>query len=365
MKLLSIETSCDDTAITVIEFESGDNFNVLIDIKMSQIDIHSQYGGVYPDIAKREHIKNLPIIIDKINSESISILDNINYIAVTSGPGLSPALWPGIEFAKNLSKQYNNCPVYSINHLEGHIFSSLIEKIENNKYKLNIIERGLALLVSGGHTEIVLIEKNAEDNKYKYKKVGQTLDDAAGECFDKSARSLGIAYPGGPVISKLASIARQKGIVLEKDILEKIKLPRPMINTKDYNFSFSGLKTAVADRINKGLITTEDNKEIFAMEIENAIIDCLIHKIEKAFLEYNVPNILLGGGVSANLELRNRLQYICENNGKRLFIPSLSLAMDNSLMIAAVAYYKIINNIQGVNIDEIKASSRWSIEDCI
>ena len=358
MKLLSIETSCDDTAISVIQWDndkSDNTFDCLIDIKISQIDIHAKYGGVYPDLAKREHIKNLPIIISEINEKDKSILENINYIAVTSGPGLSPALWAGIEFAKKLSIQYNNCPIYSVNHLEGHIFSSLLEK-DNDKYKLKDIDNALALLVSGGHTEIVNI--NRSNNEYKYNKIGETLDDAAGECFDKSARVLGIEYPGGPIISKLASIARENDMTIRPEM----KLPRPMINTGDYNFSFSGLKTAVLDRYNKGLITTQQDKELFAKEIEDAIVDCLIKKLEKAITEYTPTNILLGGGVSANTNLRDRLKILCEDYNINLFIPSIPLAMDNSLMIALVAYYKIINNIPYTSTQELKADPRWRID---
>lgn len=368
MKLLSIETSCDDTAISVIYWDENNLedinnriFSCLIDIKISQIDIHKQYGGVYPDIAKREHIKNLPIIITEINNKDPNILQNIDYIAVTTGPGLSPALWAGIEFAKILSAQYNNCPIYSINHLEGHIFSALLEAEDNNKYKLAVVNNSLAILVSGGHTEIVNINNNINQNnksEYIYNKVGETVDDAAGECFDKSARVLNIPYPGGPVISQLASIARERGLT-NKSII----LPRPMINNSGLDFSFSGLKTAVIDRYNKGLIKTEDDKYIFAKEIEDAIVDVLINKLNKAITLYTPQNIILGGGVSANKSLRERLVSLCADYNINLFIPSITLAMDNSLMIATVAYYKIINNISPINITDIKANPRWRIDD--
>ena len=270
MKILSIETSCDETGISILEVKGSKNpqFKVLANSLNSQIKIHAQYGGVFPALAKREHQKNLPILLEKtlLKAKLNNKIKSVNLIAVTSGPGLEPALWTGIVFAKDLAKKWN-VPLIPVNHMEGHILSVFGE--EKNEFKIKKINfPALSLLVSGGHTELVLFEKFG-----KYKIIGETLDDAAGEAFDKVARMLLLPYPGGPEISKLASEARKNKNPLDillpsaqksfaKDFLcpspsllprlpeatylrEFIKLPRPMKYSKNFDFSFSGLKTAV------------------------------------------------------------------------------------------------------------------------
>src|SRR3989338_8471740 len=225
MRILAIETSCDETAIAILEVRSG-KFEVRSNVVLSQIKTHKPFGGVVPNLAMREHRKNLPIILKRVLKEAKlplgSLASKLDAIAVTYGPGLEPALWEGINFAKDLAKKWR-VPLVGVNHLEGHIYASWLGG-EPPKFPI------LALIVSGGHTELVLMKKHLN-----YKILGETRDDAAGEAFDKVARMLGLGYPGGPKIAKLAEKGKPKAI----------SFPRPMINSKDFDFSFSGLKTAV------------------------------------------------------------------------------------------------------------------------
>ena len=244
MIILGIETSCDETALCILE--SKDNkYRVLGNIIHSQIDMHKEHGGVVPMIAKREHTINLPILYKKILEESKINENSIERIAVTNGPGLEPALWTGILFAKDLGKRLN-IPVFPINHMEGHIVASLLSesKVESEFQDLKTIHfSALAILISGGHTEIVKVNSIGS-----YSILGSTVDDAIGEAFDKVARILGLPYPGGPQISALAEIARTHADLTQTNA-EKIqspyRLPRPMLHSGDLNFSFSGIKTAV------------------------------------------------------------------------------------------------------------------------
>ncbi|MDP3762596.1 MAG: tRNA (adenosine(37)-N6)-threonylcarbamoyltransferase complex transferase subunit TsaD, partial [bacterium] len=229
MKILAIETSCDETAISVLEVKKtkfGHDFSILSNQVASQVKIHAPFGGVVPNLAKREHRKNLPILLKRALKESK--LRKPNAVAVTYGPGLEPALWEGIEFAKALSKKWR-VPLVPVNHLEGHIYSSLMQKSKFKIQNFGIFPL-LTLIVSGGHTELVFQKKHLA-----YKILGETLDDAAGEAFDKVARMLGLGYPGGPRLAKLAQKGNPKAI----------NFPRPMLHSKDLNFSFSGLKTSV------------------------------------------------------------------------------------------------------------------------
>ncbi len=251
MRILAIETSCDDTGIAVLEIKGGKNpiFKILAEGISSQVKIHAEYGGVFPALAKREHIKNLPILLDKVLKKAK--LENkkipVDIVAVTSGPGLEPALWTGIVFAKELGEKWN-IPVIPVNHMEGHILSVFGKN--KGAFQIPKIEfSALALLVSGGHTELVLMK-----DWLKYKVIGETLDDAAGEAFDKVARMLGLPYPGGPEISKLAEQGRKENIKYD------FKLPRPMMYSKNYDFSFSGLKQCfTSSEIYKKDILTNSN----------------------------------------------------------------------------------------------------------
>lgn len=381
MKILSIETSCDETAISILE-ASGDLqspvFSVLANNIISQIEMHKEFGGVYPSVAKREHAKNLPTVLEEtlkdaelfiqqksevLETEIKNILErepemtdklleivknikkpDLDYIAITTGPGLEPALWVGITFAKALAKAWG-LPIIPVNHMEGHILSVLLNAKENKTIDTSKMKFPLlSLLISGGHTEIVLVK-----NWMDYEKIGQTVDDAVGEAFDKVARILGLPYPGGPEISKLA---------LEGSENEKIKLPRPMIKTDDYNFSFSGLKTAVLYLVRDlGDISEQDKKDI-AKEFQIAVGDVFIFKIKKAIKKYGASQIIVGGGVAANSYLRERFK---KELGVEIFLPEQDLATDNSLMIGIAGYFGALSEKEK-NPDEIRAQSNWSID---
>ncbi|MFA6524120.1 MAG: tRNA (adenosine(37)-N6)-threonylcarbamoyltransferase complex transferase subunit TsaD [Candidatus Paceibacterota bacterium] len=346
MKILSIETSCDETGISVLEIKGGKKpvFEILANSLNSQIKIHAPFGGVFPMLAKREHIKNLPILLErtlkkaKLNKpdpirskdplRALATSNGINLIAVTSGPGLEPALWTGIVFAKELSKKWN-VPVIPINHMEGHILSVF----GKNKGKFQIPKINfpiLSLLVSGGHTELVLSK-----DWMKYKIIGETLDDAAGEAFDKVARMLELPYPGGPEISRLAEQERKTKKI------PNFSLPRPMIYTKNFDFSFSGLKTAVLYLIRKiGKLDDKIKKEI-ACEFENAVVETLVHKTKKAIEKYNIKTVIVAGGVSSNKHLRKEIKKMIGSN-QTLIFPEKNLSTDNSIMIGIVGYFKFL-----------------------
>ena len=337
MKILSIETSCDDTGISILEVKNGPknpSFRVLANGLSSQTKIHSPYGGVFPALAKREHIKNLPILLEKIlkkaflnkcskqnlvhksNTRQDLVLKDIDLITVTYGPGLEPALWTGIVFAKELGEKYN-IPIMPVNHMEGHIFSVFAK--DKGEFTIPLLRKSfggqakikfpiLSLLVSGGHTELVLMK---DWNKYEI--IGETLDDAVGEAFDKVARMLELPYPGGPEISRLASQARKLKIT---NYELRIKLPRPMIYSKNFDFSFSGLKTAVLYLIHDlkkqdpNILTNIEIKKEIALEFENAAIETLVYKTKKAIEKYKVKTLIVAGGVSANKHLKKEIQKL-------------------------------------------------------
>jgi len=386
MKILSIETSCDDTGISILEAKGGiknASFKVLANNVSSQIDIHIPYGGVYPALAKREHTKNLPLILEKTLREAKLNEKSIDAITVTYGPGLEITLWTGIVFAKELAKKWN-VPLIPVNHMEGHIFSVFGKG--KGKFK-TCLPAGkfpiLALLVSGGHTELILMKKWMQ-----YEIVGETVDDAVGEAFDKVARTLGLPYPGGPQISKLAEEERKRlkedknlsgprfsGSLPQPDHEKSLSsshasfpfvLPRPMLYSKNLNFSFSGLKTAVLylvrDLGGVEKISPETKAQI-ALEFENAAIECLVYKTAKAIEKYKIKTLIVAGGVSANKHLKKEMQKITKNargqaNKKiKLFFPPRELTGDNSLMIGIAGYLNYIKNKKKVpKIDSIKAT---------
>lgn len=361
MLVISIETSCDDTGISVLEVKDLKNkvaFSVLANFVSSQTLIHSPYGGVFPALAKREHIKNLPILLEKALKKAKIKIEDLDLISVTSGPGLEPALWTGIVFAKELSKKYK-IPLVAVNHMEGHILS-VFAKNKNFEIPKEASKVGfpmISLLVSGGHTELVLVESWG-----KYKILGQTLDDAVGEAFDKVARMLGLPYPGGPEISRLAEESRKKKINFagspqadaprtEQIFQQKncdpekfdflVSFPRPMLHSKDFNFSYSGLKTAVLYLIKKIGKLDEKIKSEIAHEFENAAIEPLIHKTKKAIEKYAAQTLIVGGGVAQNKHLQRMLKK--EIKKTKIFFPTRALASDNALMIGiagAMEYLK-------------------------
>ena len=336
MKILAIETSCDETAIAVLEaqkIKNGAAFSILSNQIASQVKIHAPFGGVVPNLAKREHMKNLPILLKRALKES-----EINpsakasgpstkrlrpdAVAVTYGPGLEPALWTGIEFSKKLARLWR-VPLVPVNHLEGHIYSALMHAPRFAIHDSNLFPL-LTLIVSGGHTELVFSKKHLD-----YKILGETLDDAAGEAFDKVARMLGLGYPGGPVLSKLA----QKGNPCA------INFPRPMLQSKDLNFSFSGLKTAVLYKLRE---LKKFKKADIAASFQEAAVDVLVKKTLDAVKIYNPKTLALGGGVAANDKLREKLPHkILETSyHTNILLPKKIFTGDNAAMIAVAGYYR-------------------------
>ncbi|MDP3988790.1 MAG: tRNA (adenosine(37)-N6)-threonylcarbamoyltransferase complex transferase subunit TsaD [bacterium] len=353
MIILAIETSCDETAISIVEASGGITaplFKELSRVVSSQIDIHKEWGGVVPNLAKREHQKLLvPVLLEAIQESGIAqthtkampsdieqILDRepllfnsmkecealqnvpaIDYLAVTTGPGLEPALWVGINFARALSSLWN-IPVVAANHMEGHILSPLLRGE-------NITFPAVALLISGGHTELILVK-----DWCTYELLGVTQDDAVGEAFDKSARVLGLPYPGGPEISKYAT----------RGTTGALTLPRPMLHSNNLNFSFSGLKTAVKYYADDHAPLNEQQKADIALEFEQAVTDVLVHKTKKALEQTGASSLIVGGGVIANTRIRNTLSQ-CVGKNVALLLPDLVHCGDNASMIAAAAYIRI------------------------
>jgi N6-L-threonylcarbamoyladenine synthase len=336
LRILAIETSCDETAIAVLECSGGlekPTFKVLGNALNSQIDLHKEFGGVVPDIAKREHQKWLPLLLDTVFKKVCFDIErpNIDLIAVTAGPGLEPALWTGITFAEELGRKWH-IPVMPINHMEGHILSVLVNGSENSNDQGLISNEiqfpALALLVSGGHTEIVLVSDYGS-----YQILGRTRDDAVGEAFDKVARVLGLPYPGGPEVAKLAAEDR-----VEHEEAQ-LKFTVPMQNSGDLDFSYSGLKTAVLYKSKEIGPLTEDDKHALARAFEDAAIGALVEKTRSALDEHLVKTLIVGGGVSANTHLRESLSSLIEEYpGVILLFPERSLTTDNAIMIAVAAY---------------------------
>lgn len=370
MRILAIETSCDETAIAIIETDTATppaEVRVLADNTLTQIALHKQYGGVFPMMAKREHARTLvPLLVKTLENaglykktsrhviesplraefqhilerepelfgQFIDVLPNIDppeidAIAVTQGPGLEPALWVGLNFAKALALIWKT-PVIPVNHMEGHMLASLLMPESKGTMTLHTPKFPvLGLLVSGGHTELVLMREWGS-----YEIIGQTKDDAVGEAFDKVARILGLPYPGGPEISRIATTGRPNTHTL----------PRPMLHSKDYDFSFSGLKTAalyMAKKITEaqGRPLDEQTKADIAREFEIACVDVLTAKTMRATEEYGARSIIVGGGVSANKRLRETLKSTIAEKfpDVDLYVPGAALSTDNALMIAVAA----------------------------
>lgn len=393
MILLSIETSCDETAISIIKRARGKQvrFSVLSHKILSQVDLHAQYGGVFPALAKREHAKAITQLIAEALAEADLLTERTNTyhipnalrkkldilleregemlsamkvlfegiqkplidaIAVTQGPGLEPALWVGINAAQALHLVWD-IPIYPINHMEGHIIAGLIS-VTDDIYEISEVDfPACALLISGGHTEIVHIPKLRS-----YKVIGKTKDDAVGEAFDKAARMLGLTYPGGPEISRLAEHARKEGLVVDEDL----RLPRPMLHSGDLFFSFSGLKTAVLTRVKKRGDIDDRTKRMLALEFENAVTDVLIAKVKQAMYETSAKTLVIGGGVSANTHIRFAFKNLAEAEDFHLFIPNRNLSTDNGLMIAAAGLLHIAEDEPSKA--KIQAHGSWSIEGC-
>lgn len=313
--------------MSVIEVSGKDEIKILSNIVSSQVKLHAEYGGVVPALAAREHVKNIKHVFNlALKKAGIKNFEKeINIIAVTRGPGLGPALLVGLTFAKTIAWLHKK-PLIGVSHLDGHIHSNWLsgERMTN-------IFPALNLIVSGGHTELVLMK-----NHGKYKIVGETMDDAVGEAFDKVARLLDLGYPGGPAISKTA----------EKGNPDKYPLPKPMINSKNYDFSYSGLKTAVLYLLRDLKINKLDNQTRvdIAASFQKSAVDVLVQKTMRAAKEFKVKSILLSGGVSANKLLRSELYKNSTENGVKYFQPPIEFTTDNAVMIAVAGYFEYKKN---------------------
>lgn len=351
MRILGIDTSCDDTCISVLEVKNISprsmspglkKIDIISNIVSSQVKLHAKYGGVYPFLAKREHQKNLPAVFKKA-TKGIDI-SNIDFIGATAGPGLEPCLWQGLNFARDLAQKLK-IPLVSVNHIEAHILANFVGKNHRDIFP------AISLVVSGGHTQLILIREIG-----KYKLIGETRDDAAGECFDKVARILGLGYPGGPVIARVATKFKIKNEKL------KIKLPRPMIYQKNYDFSFSGLKTAVLYEVKSAKRKAKTEKYIKTMcrEVQQAIIDVLIYKTLKVAKDFGVKSIILGGGVAANEELRKQFKEKIKKElpNIKYLIPDTLYCTDNAAMVAVTAYF---HKGEKIDLKKIKADANLKI----
>ncbi len=390
MKILAIETSCDETAIAIVEAGhtaasvTGDaEFKVLGNTLLSQIEVHKAYGGVFPALAKREHAKNLVPILEAALEEAELLHEDtqaipqekrdqiakmlerepglteaffdfaseceppaVDAIAVTAGPGLEPALWVGVNFAKALATLWDK-PLVAVNHMEGHILAALAQsEAQNSNLEIRNVKMPiLALLISGGHTELVLMKSWLE-----YELVGQTRDDAVGEAFDKVARMLELPYPGGPEISKLAEAAREECRDVVRPTFDVgrttsytwAKLPRPMLHDNTCDFSFAGLKTAVLNLLKKRTDLTESDKRHVARAFEDAVGDVLWKKTARAIEATGAQLLVLGGGVSANTHIRREFttHIASDYPNVSLRIPTAALTTDNALMIALAGFYR-------------------------
>lgn len=349
MIILAIETSCDDTCVSILNIKKQ-KIEILSNIVSSQAEIHKKYGGVYPTMAKREHQKNLlPVLKKAFKKAGIKnfIKPKIDFIAVTIGPGLEPCLWTGVNFAKALAHLWN-IKIIPVNHIEAHILANFVGETRNNaKHYTKPREKlfpAVCLVVSGGHTQLILMRDFG-----KYKILGETRDDAAGECFDKTARILGLGYPGGPAIAaEAAKINPVKSFASSKRkseiLFNRVKLPRPMIYSKDYDFSFSGLKTAVLYNFKKQNSKVKKSKiyiQAMCREIQQSVIDVLIKKTIKSAKDYKVKTIILGGGVTANQELRKQFEEKIkkELSNIQYLKPNIQFCTDNAAMIAITAYF--------------------------
>ncbi len=318
MKILAIETSCDETAAAVVEGR-----RVLSNVIYSQVLIHKKWGGVVPSLAKRAHEEKIELVIAEATKKYP--LKEVDAIAVTQGPGLAVALEVGIKHAKELANSYGK-KLISVNHLEGHLYSPFVQNGRGSP-AIDFEFPYLGLIISGGHTEFVRFK-----NHLDYDVIGSTIDDAAGEAMDKAAKLLGLGYPGGPVMETLA---KQGGN------MDYFKFPRPMLHSRDLNFSFSGLKTSFYYFLKKNPPSNASEIRQLASSFQEAVFDTIIKKTEKAIGATGINRLIIGGGVSANLYLRKKLRDLVKKRKGKVLFPSFKyLSGDNAAMIGVVASYK-------------------------
>jgi N6-L-threonylcarbamoyladenine synthase len=390
MIILSIETSCDETAITLLradgEFPNA-TYEILGDALWSQIDVHKEYGGVFPALAKREHAAFIVPMLEKALTESeleththeneldeeiknkiTTLLERepglakklftfhkkygtleIDLIAVTNGPGLEPALWVGVNFAKAIALLWDK-KVVGVNHMEGHILASIYDADRDNQLS-DITFPAISLLISGGHTELILMKDWGD-----YEKIGQTRDDAVGEAYDKVARLLDISYPGGPEVARLAGEARTQ------DLPQYADLPSPMMHSKDLDFSFSGLKTAVRYAVQDKELTAVE-KSAIARDFEDAVTAVLLKKALSAIEEHGAKTLIVGGGVSANTHIKRTMETKLLNEYPDVisYFPAPGLSTDNSIMIALAGHARATSAMLPTGTDVIRADGNKSL----
>ena len=390
MIILSIETSCDETAISLVEARGEfphATYEIHGNALWSQIDIHREYGGVFPALAKREHAAMVVPLLEKVIAEAGDLqsaytsamlpeteetlrklleretglaeqlltfhtqhgMQDINLIAVTSGPGLEPALWVGVNFAKALALLWD-VPVIAVNHMEGHVLASIYD-VERDDQLSDIPFPAISLLISGGHTELILMKDWGQ-----YEKIGQTRDDAVGEAYDKVARLVGIPYPGGPEIAKLAEDARRRNLP------QFAELPTPMLHSKDLDFSFSGLKTAVRYAVQDKEMSADEIASL-ARDFEDAVTTVLLKKTLAAIETYGAQTLIVGGGVSANRHLKKMFEatILIEYPDVTSYFPAPGLSTDNSIMIALAGHARASGAILPSGTDVIRADGNRSL----
>lgn len=335
MKVLGIESSCDETGVAVYDTAAG----LIADQLHSQIDLHAAYGGVVPELASRDHIRRLPMLVRQALVEAECSFGSLDAVAYTAGPGLAGALLVGASFAESLALSLS-IPALPIHHLEGHLLSPLLAA-EPPSFPF------VALLVSGGHTQLMRVSGVGE-----YALLGETVDDAAGEAFDKTAKLLGLGYPGGPQLARLAASGRSG----------RFKLPRPMLRSNDLDFSFSGLKTAVLNVVSSPSWCAADQADL-AADFQDAVVEVLCAKALRALSETGLTRLVVAGGVGANTRLRKRLVAEAGCRGWHVHYPEPSLCTDNGAMIAFAGALRLLAGERAPNVRAVRVRPRWPLAD--
>jgi len=330
MIVLSVESSCDETSVSLIR----DGKEILSNVVLSQIDIHKEYGGVVPEIASREHIKGITYVFEEAITKANISKDDIDLVAVTKGPGLIGSLLIGVNAAKAFA-YLNDIDIIGVHHIAGHIYANQISE--------DLVFPLVCLVVSGGHTELILMKEH-----YDFNKLGETSDDAVGEAYDKVARTIGLGYPGGPIVDKMAFLGKPN-----------YKMP-DLKNIPGYGFSFSGIKSHVINLVHNAEQRNEEiNKEDLCASFQNAVTDVLVYKSKKAIEEYGAKMFMIAGGVAANKGLRAKIQ--AEITNVKIVVPEFKYCTDNAAMIGVAGYYQYLKYQQKDDM-KLNGSSRLNLE---